>query len=350
MAVEATEREIRSVLVTGGAGFIGSNFVEMILEQNCRVVVLDALTYAGHRENVPSDPRVHFEKGDIRDATLVRRLLSEHHVDTLVHFAAESHVDRSISGPGAFIQTNIIGVFELLRAATDYRDSLPSDEKSKFRFVQVSTDEVYGSLGDSGFFHEEMPYRPNSPYSASKAGGDHLVRAWHHTYQLSTVTTNCSNNYGPRQFPEKLIPHMIRCALAEKPLPVYGNGRNVRDWIHVQDHCRGVWLAATRGTSGETYCFGGNSERKNLDVVEAICGILDEMRPRTGGRPYSELISFVEDRKGHDWRYAIDDTKARRELGFERRYSKFEEGLRATVAWYLSNDLWVQTVLKKEKS
>jgi dTDP-glucose 4,6-dehydratase len=347
------QRKMNTILVTGAAGFIGSNFVDLALQEKLKVVVLDALTYAGHPENVPPHANVTFVRGDICDKSLVQKLLTEHNVDTLVNFAAESHVDRSIEGPGAFIQTNINGVFNLLSCSLDYWSKLPATSaeslnQNNFRFVQVSTDEVFGSLGDEGYFSEETSYKPNSPYSASKAAGDHLVRAWHHTYHMPTITTNCSNNYGPKQFPEKLIPHMIQCALSGKPLPVYGNGRNVRDWIHVKDHCRGVWLAATRGVPGETYCFGGNSERRNLDVVEKICDILDEVTPRGSGS-YREQIKFVEDRKGHDWRYAIDDRKAQREIGFERTFASFEDGLRDTVQWYLKNQDWVSAVTRKRQ-
>ena len=332
---------MKSLLVTGGAGFIGSNFVELALQNNAKVVVLDSLTYAGHLDNLKEFPQVQFVKGNICDPQLVPQILREHKIDTVFNFAAESHVDRSITGPGEFVSTNITGVYNLLQCSLEYWRTLQAG--NNFRYVQVSTDEVYGSLGDEGKFSETTPYQPNSPYSASKAAGDHLVRAWFHTFHLPVVTTNCSNNYGPKQFPEKLIPHMIQCGLQGKPLPVYGTGRNVRDWIHVKDHCRGVWLAGERGTPGETYCFGGNSERRNLQVVESICDLLDEMKPRAAGS-YRELMKFVEDRKGHDWRYAIDDTKAQRELGFERMFKNFEQGLRDTVQWYLSNSAWVESV------
>jgi dTDP-glucose 4,6-dehydratase len=344
-------------LLTGGAGFIGSNFVELAVRRGHRVIILDALTYAGHRENLDSIPQGTASHpgswelviGDIRDARLVPELLITRQCTALLNFAAESHVDRSISGPSAFIDTNILGTYNLLQAARGYVNQLPaaSTIKKSFRYLQVSTDEVYGALGDTGKFSETTPYAPNSPYSASKAASDHLVRAWHHTYGLNVVTTNCSNNYGPRQFPEKLIPHMIQCALAGKALPVYGKGANVRDWIYVIDHCEGILLALERGTAGETYCFGGNSERKNLAVVQAICAVLDELKSRADGKSYREQISFVQDRAGHDWRYAIDDSKAQRELGFTRTMKNFEQGLRSTVEWYLSNEAWVKTVLAK---
>lgn len=338
------------ILVTGAAGFIGSSFIRKLLSLDHSVVILDKLTYAGHTanfEDVLDKDRCVFEQGDIADREFVSELFKKYAFDAVANFAAESHVDNSISSPGEFIQTNIVGTFTLLEASRHYWMNLPEEKKKNFRFLQVSTDEVYGTLGDEGKFHEELAYQPNSPYSASKAGGDHLVRAWFHTYGLPTVTTNCSNNYGPRQFPEKLIPLMITNALSGKNLPVYGNGGNVRDWIHVDDHSHGVYLALTKGKPGETYCFGGNSERKNLDVVKAICNELDQIRPRTDGKSYAELITFVTDRAGHDWRYAIDDSKAQRELGFERSYKSFEAGLKDTIQWYLANSAWAEKVLKK---
>jgi len=334
-----------SYLVTGAAGFIGSNFVDMLVDRGDRVVVLDALTYAGHRENLEKSwHKINFVQGNIADSELVSKLLQENNINYVVNFAAESHVDRSISDAGSFVHTNVLGVYSVLQASLNYFEGLSADRKTGFRFLHVSTDEVFGTLDDTGKFSEATPYAPNSPYSASKAGGDHLVRAWYHTYKLPTVITNCSNNYGPRQFPEKLIPHMINCALAEKPLPVYGIGRNVRDWIHVEDHCSGILLALEKGKPGESYCFGGNAERRNIDVVQAICEILDRKQPRANGKSYQELITYVEDRKGHDWRYAIDDTRAQRELGFKRRYASFEAGLEATVAWYLDNKSWMTAV------
>jgi dTDP-glucose 4,6-dehydratase len=337
----------KSMLITGAAGFIGSNFVDLVTAHGWTVIVLDALTYAGHKENLLSiKSGYELVEGDICDENLVTKLLAKHQPHALINFAAESHVDRSIDGPGSFIQTNIIGVFNLLRCSLDYWQGLDGAQKADFRYVQVSTDEVYGSLGATGKFSELTPMAPNSPYSASKASGDLLTRSWFHTYGLPTITTNCSNNYGPKQFPEKLIPHMISCALSDKPLPVYGDGGNIRDWIHVKDHCAGVMLALEKGQLGETYCFGGNAERNNLDVVKTICRLLDEMRPRKDGKSYSTLISFVEDRLGHDRRYAIDDSKAERELNFKRRY-QFESGLADTVKWYLENDLWMNAVLSK---
>jgi dTDP-glucose 4,6-dehydratase len=341
-----------NILITGAAGFIGSAFVRKALTEKNKVVVLDKLTYAGHIENleeVLDNDRCKFVQGCITDQLLTEKLLAEHSIDAVVNFAAESHVDNSIHSPGEFIKTNILGTFALLEAARGYWNSLTGQKKENFRFVHVSTDEVYGSLGDTGKFNEELPYRPNSPYSASKAGSDHLVRAWFHTYKLPTVTTNCSNNYGPRQFTEKLIPTMILSAVSGKPMPVYGNGKNVRDWIHVDDHSSGVYLALTKGTPGETYCFGGNSERNNLEVVKTICTILDEVKPRSDKNSYSTQIQFVEDRKGHDWRYAIDDSKAQKALGFKRTYNRFEDGLRSTVEWYLENRAWIQKVNAKKK-
>lgn len=342
-----------TVLVTGGAGFIGSTFVAQAVEQGRRVIVLDALTYAGHPENLrwidgqkwPGSYEL--VEGDICDGELVAKLLRQHKVEALVHFAAESHVDNSIANPGEFIRTNVNGSYTLLEAARGYWSELKGKEKEKdnFRFIQVSTDEVYGSLGPTGKFSETTPMKPNSPYSASKAAGDHLARAWFHTYGLPTIVTNCTNNYGPRQHPEKLIPLMTTFALSGKNLPVYGDGSNIRDWIHVEDHCRGVALALTKGTPGETYCFGGDAERNNLEVVKTICSTLQQLAPRND-REYETLITFVKDRAGHDWRYAIDDTKAQKELGFTRAYN-FESGLLATIEWYLDNRGWCDAVTKK---
>ncbi|MAR55753.1 MAG: dTDP-glucose 4,6-dehydratase [Rickettsiales bacterium] len=336
--------EPKTLLVTGGAGFIGSCFVSQCIARGQKVIVLDKLTYAGHRANLAhvANGPCELIVGDICDGPLVAQLLQEHAVDALVHFAAESHVDNSIESPGEFITTNILGTYALLEAARQYAPT-----RSDFRFLQVSTDEVYGTLEDDGFFTEDRAKQPNSPYSASKAAGDHLARAWFHTYGLPVITTNCSNNYGPRQYPEKLIPLMIRHALAGKPLPVYGEGKNIRDWIHVEDHCHGVYLALTKGQLGETYLFGGRSERRNLQVVEAICDMLSELRP---GPDYCSLITFVTDRAGHDWRYAIDDSKAEAELGFRRTYQQFEDGLRATIAWYLDNDAWCQEVTEEKEA
>lgn len=341
---------MNSFLVTGAAGFIGSNFVDRLVQRGDRVAVLDAMTYAGHKENLASIwSKIKFVQGDITDTGLVSNLLREHQVTHVVNFAAESHVDRSITDAGSFVRTNVLGVYSLLQASLQHWNKLDDNAKTTFRFLHVSTDEVFGALGEEGKFSETTPYAPNSPYSASKAGGDHLVRAWYHTYKLPTLITNCSNNYGPRQFPEKLIPYMIHCALNEKPLPVYGNGRNVRDWIHVDDHCSGILAALEKGQLGEAYCFGGNSERRNIDVVKSICAVLDEKVPRASKASYSELITYVEDRKGHDWRYAIDDTRAERELGFRRKYKNFEDGLSATVLWYLENRAWINAVLANTK-
>jgi len=334
-----------SYLITGGAGFIGSSFSRMQKAQGAKVVILDALTYAGHRENVEGFELV---VGDICDGRLVSDLLVQHQITTLINFAAESHVDRSIDSPSAFIETNIKGTFNLLNASHEYFKKLNSAEQGGFKYIQVSTDEVYGSLGPTGKFSETTQYAPNSPYSASKAAGDHLARAWFHTYGLPTITSNCSNNYGPRQFPEKLIPTMILCAVRGKPLPVYGDGGNIRDWIHVEDHCRGITLAIQKGRPGETYCFGGNAEKNNLDVVQMICHELDQIHPRKDGKSYDTQISFVKDRLGHDRRYAIDDSKAEKELGFTRKF-QFDSGLRDTIRWYLDNLPWCESVVSKEK-
>jgi dTDP-glucose 4,6-dehydratase len=330
-----------TLLVTGGAGFIGSAFVRQAVAAGQRVIILDALTYAGHRVNLEGvDETLHaLVVGDIADGELVARLLAEHHVDAIAHFAAESHVDNSINKPSAFIDTNIVGTYRLLEASREYWNKLAPEKKAAFRFLQVSTDEVYGSLGPKGAFNETTAMKPNSPYSASKAAGDHLARAWHKTYGLPVLVTNCSNNYGPRQHPEKLIPHMITRALAGESLPVYGDGKNIRDWIHVEDHCAGVALALEKGAPGETYCFGGQAEFTNIDLVQTICKTLDTLRPLKRGGSYASQIAFVTDRLGHDRRYAIDDAKARRELGFKRRHD-FDSGLRATVEWYLANGEW----------
>ncbi len=338
------------LIVTGGAGFIGSAFVAQALERGDDVIVLDKFTYAGHRENldwIKDKSRLKIIAGDICDGALVPRLLREQQSDAIVNFAAESHVDNSISSPGIFIKTNIEGTYNLLETGQKYWSGLPGEKKGRFRFVQISTDEVYGSLGSTGKFSEESPVRPNSPYSASKAAGDHLVRAWHETYGFPAIVTNCSNNYGPRQFPEKLIPKTILDAIAGKKIGIYGDGKNVRDWVHVADHCAGVHLAVTRGKPGQTYCFGGNAERSNIETANKICEILDEVRPRKAGS-YKEQITFIKDRPGHDRRYAIDDAKAVRELGFKRKYN-FEKGIRATVEWYLESRAWIDSVTHKEK-
>jgi dTDP-glucose 4,6-dehydratase len=335
------------ILVTGAAGFIGSNFVlDWLRESDEPVASLDKLTYAGNLRNLEAldgDIRHTFVRGDICDRALVERLLAQHRPRAIVHFAAESHVDRSIHGPADFIQTNVVGTFTLLEAARAYWGALPAAERDAFRFLHVSTDEVYGSLGPNDpAFSETTPYSPNSPYSASKAGSDHLVRAYHHTYGLPGLTTNCSNNYGPYQFPEKLIPLMVLNALEGKPLPVYGDGSNVRDWLYVGDHCAAIRLVLARGRTGETYNIGGSAERRNLDVVRQVCALLDELRPRGEGR-YESLINFVTDRPGHDWRYAMDTRKIERELGWRPRES-FESGLRRTVEWYLAHADWVASV------
>jgi len=341
----------RTFLITGGAGFIGSHFSGLCVRNGIRTLVLDKLSYAGHEVNLAdfaqsSGPgSLTLIQGDICDTELVRRILRENEVQVLVNFAAESHVDRSIQSAYPFIETNIVGTFSLLSAALDHFRSMSHEKSEHFRYVQISTDEVYGSLGPSGFFTEATPYAPNSPYSASKASADHLVRAWHHTHSLPTLITHCSNNYGPRQFPEKLIPFMIHRAITDQSLPVYGDGKNVRDWIHVEDHCRGIWQAIERGIPGSTYCFGGRSERDNFSVVRTLCAHLDELRPRSDRKSHQSAIAFVEDRLGHDRRYAIDDRLAEKELGFVRRHT-FESGLRATVEWYLANDHWRETVLE----
>ena len=339
-----------TILVTGGAGFIGSNFVlDWIAATGEAVVNLDKLTYAGNLANLASlagDTRHVFVEGDIADAALVDRLLAEHRPRAIVHFAAESHVDRSIHGPEDFVATNVVGTFRLLESARGYWQALEAAARADFRFLHVSTDEVYGSLGESDpAFSETTAYAPNSPYSASKAGSDHLVRAYHHTYGLPTVTTNCSNNYGPFQFPEKLIPLMIANALEGKPLPVYGDGRQVRDWLYVADHCEAIRVALARGRVGETYNVGGNSEKRNLDVVHTLCDELQRLRPREAG--YRALVKFVTDRPGHDRRYAIDASKIRRELGWTPRET-FETGLAKTIAWYLGNAEWVAQVRSGE--
>ncbi|HSC63181.1 MAG TPA: dTDP-glucose 4,6-dehydratase [Caldimonas sp.] len=335
------------ILVTGGAGFIGSNFVLDWLAQGGEPVVnLDALTYAGNTDNLAAlagDSRHVFVRGDICDRPEVDRLFAAHRPRAVVHFAAESHVDRSIHGPAEFIRTNVQGTFTLLEAARAFWTTLPPAEKAAFRFLHVSTDEVYGSLGrDDPAFRESDTYEPNSPYSASKAASDHLVRAWHHTYGLPVLTTNCSNNYGPFHFPEKLIPLMIVNALAGKPLPVYGDGQQVRDWLYVKDHCAAIREVLARGRVGETYNVGGWNEKPNLEIVHAVCALLDELKPHPDG-PYSRLVTHVTDRPGHDRRYAIDASKIERELGW-RPAETFESGLRKTVRWYLDNAAWVERV------
>ncbi|MGQ0749538.1 MAG: dTDP-glucose 4,6-dehydratase [Betaproteobacteria bacterium] len=334
------------ILVTGGAGFIGSNFVlDWIANENTPVLNLDKLTYAGNPGNLAAlkdEARHVFVKGDVCDRALLARLLKEHRPDAIVHFAAESHVDRSIHGPGEFVQTNVAGTFSLLEETAAYWSALDDAEKKRFRFLHVSTDEVYGSLGpDEAPFDETRAYRPNSPYAASKAASDHLVRAYHRTYGLPAITTNCSNNYGPLQFPEKLIPLMIVNAGREKPLPIYGDGLNVRDWLYVSDHCAAVRLVLQRGRPGETYNIGGDSERSNLDVVKAICALFDELRPQAA--PHARLMKHVADRPGHDRRYAMNFRKIAGELGWQPK-ERLETGLRKTVAWYLGHMDWVESV------
>jgi len=337
-----------AILVTGGAGFIGSNFVlDWLAHSNEFVVNLDKLTYAGNLRNldpVQENENHVFVQGDIGDSALVSKLLARYQPRAVLNFAAESHVDRSISGPAEFIDTNIVGTFRLLEAVRAYRSGLAEPEASKFRFLHVSTDEVYGSLvpGEAAF-SESRRYEPNSPYSASKAASDHLVRAYHHTYGLPVLTTNCSNNYGPLHFPEKLIPLMIVNALAGKPLPVYGDGQQIRDWLYVKDHCAAIRVVLDRGRVGETYNVGGWNEKANLDIVHAVCALLDEMQPRSDAKPYAEQISFVTDRPGHDRRYAIDARKISEELGWKPAET-FETGLRKTVRWYLDNPQWVLEV------
>jgi len=334
-------------LVTGGAGFIGGNFVLEAVAAGRRIVNLDALTYAGNLDTVSSldgHPDHVFVQGDIGDRALVSRLLAEHRPAAVVNFAAESHVDRSIDGPAAFVHTNVVGTLALLEAVRDHWKSLQSDAQASFRFLHVSTDEVYGSLGDSGKFSETTAYAPNSPYSASKAASDHLVRAFHHTYGLPTLTTNCSNNYGPYQFPEKLVPLMIAKAIAGEALPVYGDGRNVRDWLYVGDHCEAIRTVLERGRVGETYNVGGDAERQNIEVVRTICALLDRRRPRQDGKPRESQIGYVKDRPGHDRRYAIDASKLKSELGWKPAHS-FEQGMADTVDWYLGHQDWVRRVL-----
>ena len=337
-----------TILVTGGAGFIGSNFVlDWIASKTASVVNLDKLTYAGNLQNLESisgNPRHIFVRGDIGDADLIGKLLAEHQPRAIVNFAAESHVDRSIHGPGEFIQTNIVGTFHLLEATRAYWGSLNEEDKKNFRFLHVSTDEVYGSLKpEDPAFNETNTYEPNSPYSASKAASDHLVRAYHHTYGLPVLTTNCSNNYGPYHFPEKLIPLVIHNALAGRPLPIYGDGQQVRDWLYVRDHCSAIRRVLEAGRVGETYNVGGWNEKPNLDVVHTLCAILDELSPRADAKPYAEQITYVTDRLGHDRRYAIDATKINRELGWKPAET-FETGIRKTVQWYLDNQQWVKNV------
>ena len=361
-----TYDKTQTYLITGGAGFIGSNLVHYLTSIGHKTVVLDKLTYAGNKaslESIPSD-KLRFGEIDICDTEAVSKLIFETKPTGIFHLAAESHVDRSIDGPAEFINTNINGTFSMLTAARKYYESLPESSttaspllnksftqdaspalsKSSFRFLHISTDEVYGSLGDTGYFTEKTSYAPNSPYSASKAASDHLVRAWHHTYGFPVLTTNCSNNYGPRQFPEKLIPLIIHNALAGKPLPIYGDGKNVRDWLYVEDHCRALYTVMSKGVMGETYNVGGNCEMQNIEIVKTVCSILDEVMPKTDSSKYEEQITFVKDRPGHDKRYAIDASKIKKELGWEPKET-FESGIRKTVEWYLDNHKWVDDII-----
>jgi len=335
------------ILVTGGAGFIGSALIRQLLDEtDDEVINVDKLTYAGNLESLPGasdNPRYQFEQVDICDVAEVERVFTEYRPDWVMHLAAESHVDRSITGPAAFIDTNVVGTTVLLEAARRHWQSLTGDEEQAFRFLHVSTDEVYGSLGAEGLFTESTPYDPSSPYSASKAASDHMVRAWHRTYGLPVVVTNCSNNYGPYQFPEKLIPLMILNAQQGKPLPVYGEGSNVRDWLYVDDHARGLRLAIAQGAPGETYNIGGFNERTNLEVVKAICALLDEMLPDSAFKPHESLITYVADRPGHDQRYAIDSTRMSGELDWQAR-EDFGSGLKRTVRWYLDHPQWTERV------
>ena len=339
---------MKTYLITGGAGFIGSNFILHLLSKGAATIInYDKLTYAGNLESLESvsgNSNYIFVKGDICDREPIQKLLVVHDIDTIVNFAAESHVDRSIDSPGDFINTNIVGAFELLECARWYWRGLKGDKQRLFRFLQVSTDEVYGALGDAGSFTEETPYAPNSPYSASKASADHLARSYHKTYGFPVITTNCSNNYGPRQFPEKLIPLMIHNALAGKPLPVYGDGLHIRDWLYVKDHCLALQTVIDSGKTGDIYTIGGNNEKTNLDLVETLSGILDERVPDSPYCPHNSLIHHVEDRPGHDRRYSIDCSKIQNELGWSPKETP-DTGLRKTVQWYLDNQVWVQRVM-----
>lgn len=343
---------MRNALVTGGAGFIGSNFIHFLLrvEPKVKVINLDALTYAGVLENLdglPDPNRHHFVEGDICDPNLVSRIFIDHEIDTVVHFAAETHVDRSIVEPGQFIQTNVVGTFTLLEAARHYWLVENARRDEKVHFHHVSTDEVYGTLApDQPAWTEEIPYAPNSPYAASKAASDHLVRSYYQTYQLPVTITNCSNNYGPRQFPEKLIPLMINNALEGKALPIYGDGKNIRDWLYVEDHCEAIWQVIKHGPVGETYNIGGGNQPTNLELVRTLCRIMDEIVPESPYKPHESLIEFVKDRPGHDRRYAIDSEKVGHQLGWEPRHW-LDSGLKETVRWYLENPKWIEVVLSK---
>ncbi len=334
--------------VTGGCGFIGANFIQYLLKKTKpkSVINLDKLTYAGNQKNLADfkqDPRYIFVHGDICDAELVSKLCTKYQPNYIINFAAESHVDRSIDGPAEFIQTNIVGTSVLLQESLKYYSTLKGKESERFQFHHVSTDEVFGSLSESGFFTEETPYDPSSPYSASKASSDHLVRAWYRTFDLPVLISNCSNNYGPYQFPEKLIPLMILNCLEEKPLPVYGTGENIRDWLYVEDHCDAIYTILQKGTIGETYNVGGNNEIKNIQIVEVICDVLNDIHPAGSGKSYHELITFVKDRPGHDFRYAIDASKLKKEIGWEPKES-FNTGIQKTIEWYLKNEEWCKTI------
>ena len=334
-------------LITGGSGFIGSNLVRFLVGQSHQICNIDALTYAGNPSSLADlegKDAYAFHKLDIANGDGLHELVAESKPDAVLHLAAESHVDRSIDGPGQFIQTNIVGTFHLLQASLGYYRSLSAEKAAAFRFLHVSTDEVFGSLGETGYFSETTPYDPRSPYSASKAASDHLVRAWHHTYGLPILITNCSNNYGPFQFPEKLIPVVILKCIREESIPVYGKGQNIRDWLYVVDHCKAIEAVVTRGQVGETYTVGGNNEMRNIDLVKKLCGIMDSLKPRANGKPYEELITYVTDRPGHDMRYAIDARKLKRELGWEpdNDHGKL---LTQTVQWYLDNSTWWQDIL-----
>jgi len=339
------------IFVTGGCGFIGSNFIiNGIDNNNYKILNYDKLTYAANLENLEKFDKstsYDFVRGDINDSTQIHKILNDFKPNYIVNFAAESHVDRSIDGPRDFIETNIIGTYELLQTALSYYNTLSIKEKNKFKFLHVSTDEVYGSLGDSGYFTENSTYNPSSPYSASKASSDHLVNVWHHTYKLPTIITNCSNNYGPYQFPEKLIPLMIINCLKGSELPVYGNGKNIRDWLYVKDHCEALSMVLDKGKIGETYNIGGNEEKTNIEIVEMICELLDSKKPLSNNKSYKQFINFVKDRSGHDFRYAINASKIKNDLGWEPK-NTFENGLNYTVDWYLNNGNWWEKIVEKK--